>query len=145
MKISSVLKSNHDLKKNGYKILRKLHHLEKKKGKHRAYAVAVDDTYFFVLSCRALVDIIKEEYPQDQKFIIKFLRKCDTFLEYLNDVAGKKAKIDGTMLAGFLRAYTRFFNRIIKEKYMFRFNQQIVELWNTKCLMAFVATWSSNN
>ncbi len=37
MKIKSVVKTNKDLKKNGYKMIRKLHKMEKKKGAEKAY------------------------------------------------------------------------------------------------------------
>ena len=37
MKFDLIITSNHSLKKNGYRIIRKLHKLEKKKGAERAY------------------------------------------------------------------------------------------------------------
>lgn len=140
MKFESVLKSNHDLKKNGYKVLRKLHKLEKKNGTERAYATILGDSYGFVLSCKALVDILKEEYGNSDE-LSKFLCRCDSFISYLESISTEKSKIDKTILASFLRSYTRFFNRIIKEKYPFVYNQKIIELWNMKCLMAYIATW----
>ncbi len=55
MKFDSILKSNHDLKKNGYKILRKLHKLEKKSGADRAYAIALEDSFFWVCHVKHLL------------------------------------------------------------------------------------------
>ena len=140
MKLKSILRSNHDLKKNGYKIIRKLHKLEKKDGSNRAYSSAFEDTYFFVLTCRELVEIIRKEYPDAEYFIVR----CNTFLSYLDSIAAKKAKIEKSVLASFLRAYTRFFNNIIEEKHRFDFGTEILEKWNSKCLMAYIAAWGDN-
>ena len=79
MKLKSILRSNHDLKKNGYHVLRKLHKIETRKGASKAYASAFDDTFFFVLGVRALVEIINKEYPEE----LVFLSRCDRFLSYL--------------------------------------------------------------
>lgn len=141
MKLKSVLRSNHDLKKNGYIILRKLHKTETLKGAKKAYSTQFDDTFFFVLSVRALVDIIVKEYPEE----LFFLERCKRFLSYIDEVAAKRQRINGTILAAFLHAYTNFFNNIISTRHTFVFNDEIVELWNTKCLMAYVATWGINS
>ena len=45
MKMKSVIKTNKDLKKNGYRIIRKLHKMEKTKGAKKAYKVVFEDTY----------------------------------------------------------------------------------------------------
>lgn len=140
MKLKSVLRSNHDLKKNGYQILRKLHKMETKKGANKAYLATIDDAFFFVLSVRALVDIVCKEYPEE----VAFLDRCDRFLSYLNDVAEKRQRINSTTLASFLHSYTVFFNSIISSHHIFSFNDDIIELWNTKCLMAYIATWGIN-
>ena len=42
MKFKSVVKTNKDLKKNGYKMIRKLHKMEKKKGAEKAYLQVVE-------------------------------------------------------------------------------------------------------
>lgn len=141
MKLKSIIRSNKDLKKNGYKILRKLHKLESKKGADRAYNVCYEDTYMFVLYCRAFVDIIKSEYNPAKPYVALFEKKCDAFLEYLESISETKSKINKSLLADFLKAYTKFFNRVIASKHDFFFDQSMTEKWNLKCLMAFIATW----
>ena len=140
MVFKSVLKSNHDLKKNGYQIIDKLHKMERQDGAERAYQVAVSDTYYFILGCRALFDFVKAEYPEADKFALK----CDAFLAYLDNSAKNKSKLSSSHIGAFLRSYTAFFNQVIKEKRPFKFDQQFMELWNIKCLMPYVATWESN-
>lgn len=140
MKLKSILRSNHDLKKNGYHILRKLHKMETNKGAIKAYATTFEETFFFVLSVRALVEIINKEYPEE----MGFLERCNGFLSYLDEVAAKKQRVNCTVLASFLHAYTDFFNRVTMAHHSFEFNDEIIDLWNTKCLMAYVATWGSN-
>ena len=141
MKFDSVLKSNHDLKKNGYKILRKLHKMEKQKGAEVAYKAAFNNTYFFVLSIKSLVNIINIEYPKANQF----KEKCDAFLQYLDSVANKKSRINSSMLASFLHAYTIFFNSVIENGHPFIFDQILIQEWNTRCLMAYIATWGLNH
>lgn len=139
MKFQSLLGSNHDLKKNGYKIFRKLHKMETRRGANKAYLAPCGNTYFFVVSCRALVDIIVLEYPDAEQFI----DSCNKFLQYLDYVAQNKCTIDRSILSSFLSTYTQFFNHIIKEKHHFRFTEEMIELWNLKCLMAYIATWGN--
>ena len=69
------------------------------------------------------------------------MEKCIKFLEYLTSVSASKSKINKTYLAGFLKSYTKFFNKIIDKKYPFFVNQKILEKWNIGCLMAYIATW----
>lgn len=141
MELKSVLKSSHDLKKNGYHILRKLHKMETCKGADKVYAVVIDNTYCFVLYVRALMEIISIEYP-DELF---FHERCSIFLSYLNGIAEAKQRINRSILASFLHAYTVFFNQIISDHHVFIFNQKIRDLWNQYCLMAYIATWGNNS
>lgn len=141
MKLKSILRNNKDLKKNGYKMLRKLRKMEKRKGADKAYSVSFGDTYGFVLYCQALVEIIKKEYHETDLYIVKFEKKCSRFLEYLNSKAKTQSKIKKSYLASFLKSYTKFFNKVIDKKYKFSFDQIIREIWNNKCLMAYIATW----
>lgn len=122
-------------------MLRKLHKMEKRKGANRAYSVHFEDTYGFVLYCRTLVDIIKSEYEETDEYILKFEKKCNNFLAYLASVAESQSKIKKSRLVSFLKSYTNFFNKIIDKKYNFFFDKTIREKWNTKCLMAYIATW----
>lgn len=140
MKLDSVLKSNHDLKKNGYHIVSKLHKLERCKGVDKAYCSVIDDTYYFVLSIRALFDIIKAEYPEADKFIAQ----CNGFLSHLDEITQKKSKINKSVLASFLHAYTTFFNQVKDYHHRFKFDQKIRTLWNIDCLMAYIAVWGKN-
>lgn len=141
MKLRQVLRNSKDLKKNGYKMLRKLHKMEKQKGAEKAYAACVEDTYGFVLYCRALVNIINMEYKEMDEFVLNFEKKCDKFLDYLDAIADRKSKMKKSKLSGFLKAYTKFFNKVVNKDYDFSFDQMIREQWNIKCLMAYIATW----
>lgn len=137
MRFKPILKSHHDLKKNGYKILRKLHKLQKRKNVTRT--IKCDDTYYYVLSCKHLFEILNEEYGINAN---SFLSKCDHFLEYLECNRGNR--IDPTVLSSFLKAYTKFFNGIIGKGIPFSFNRNLVDIWNTKCLMAYNVAWCEN-
>lgn len=144
MKFDSVLKSNHDLKKNGYKMIKKLHSLELRKGADKAYRAQLGQTYMFVQMCVHLVDIINREYPQSNPIVSSFSNKCSAFLKHLDDISSHNRKINKSILSGFLRSYTRFFNYICANKFKFTFDQAIVDTWNQKCIMAYISTWPNS-
>lgn len=141
MKFDSVLKSNHDLKKNGYKMIKKLHSLERCKGTNKAYNAQIGGSYMFVQMCVHFVDIINYEYPQSDPVVCSFSRKCSAFLKYIDDISMHRGKINKSILGDFLRCYTKFFNYICDNKYKFLFDQTVIDLWNQKCIMAYISTW----
>lgn len=143
MKLKSVIRTSKDLKKNGYKMIKKLHKMEKKKGAEKAYKAVYEDTYTFVLYCKELTEVIAMEYGDTDKVVCAFKGKCENFIKYLESIAKTKSRINKSYLAGFLRAYTKFFNRIIEKQYPFSYRQDIIEKWNIGCLMAYVATWGA--
>ena len=114
--------------------------MERRKGADNAYSVCFENTYGFILYCQELVAIIKMEYAGADKYILTFERKCELFLEYLDSIAKNKNRLNESHLAVFLRAYTVFFNNIMEKDYKFTFNHIIMEKWNNKCLMAYIAT-----
>lgn len=140
MKLNNILRSNHDLKKNGYRIIRKLRKMEKRKGADKAYGVVLGDSFCFVLYIKTLIEIIKAEYSEAELFI----RRCERFLTYLEKIADNRQTINCSVLASFLHSYTVFFNQVIKDRRVFKFDRGMIELWNTKCLMAYIATWGEN-
>lgn len=141
MKIKSVVKTNKDLKKNGYKMIRKLHKMEKKKGAEKAYGVSFENTYMFVLYCKGLTELIEMEYGETDEFVFLFKKKCIKFMEYLTFISASKSKINKSYLASFLKSYTKFFNKIIAKKYQLHVNQKALEKWNIGCVMAYIAAW----
>ena len=143
MKIKSVVKTNKDLKKNGYKMIRKLHKMEKKKGAKKVYGASFENTYMFVLYCKGLTELIEMEYGKTEEYIFSFKKKCIKFMEYLECISASKSKINKTYLAGFLKSYTKFFNKITDKKYPFLVDQKVLEKWNISCVMAYIATWGA--
>lgn len=143
MKFKSVVKTNKDLKKNGYKMIRKLHKMEKKKGAEKAYGASFENTYMFVLYCKGLTELIELEYGETDEFAFSFKKKCIKFMEYLTFISASKTKISKSYLASFLKSYTKFFNKIIDKEYPFLVNQKVLEKWNIGCVMAYIATWGA--
>ena len=143
MKIKSVVKTNKDLKKNGYKMIRKLHKMEKKKGAEKAYGASFENTYMFVLYCKGLTELIEMKYGETDEFVFSFKKKCIKFMEYLTFISASKTKINKSYMASFLKSYTRFFNKIIDKKYPFLVDQKVLEKWNIGCVMAYIATWGA--
>lgn len=140
MKMKSVIKTNKDLKKNGYRIIRKLQRKQKERKRHTRLYLKI---YMFILYCKGLTDIIELKYKGTDEFVSSFNR-CEKFVKYLEQISVSKNKINKTYLAGFLKSYTKFFNgKFIKKGYPFFINQEILEKWNINCLMAYIATWGA--
>lgn len=138
MKFKSVLHNSRDLKKNGYKIIRKLHKMETRKGADNAYQAVIHDSYYFVAGCRALINIIKYQYPEAELFE----KRCDGFIQYLEMKAETKSRLQKKKVSSFLKYYTKFFNKTINEGHKFVFDDYTLRMWNEKCLMAYIATWN---
>ncbi len=143
MKFKSVITSNHALKKDGYKILRKLHKIEKGKNIDYAYAAVCEEGYFFVLSCKNLIELVKKQYDKfdEIKGLNKFLKKSAMFLNHLETISHNKTKINKHILASYLKSYTEFFNEVIDAGIKFEVTQEMLADWNLKCIMAYIAVW----
>lgn len=144
MKFKSIITSHHDLKKNGYKILRKLHKLEIRSNLDKAYSRVSPDGFFVVLACKNLAELLSIQYGSySQGYIHIFLEKTDRFVSYLDSTARKHARISPTHLSSYLSAYTEFFNRIADEQITFTVDNNILTKWNVGCVMAYTAVWGS--
>lgn len=145
MKFKSLIKSNHDFKKNGYIIIRKLHKLEKKKNLNYVYTAICQEGFFFVLSCKNLIELIEKEYTgkiQEEKFY-NFRRKSELFLNHLEYISINKTKINKKILSSYLKTYTTFFNEIIDDDIKFTINNSILSEWNLRCIMPYIAVWNT--
>lgn len=145
MKFDSIINSNHDLKKNGYKILRKLHKLEKRSNLPKAYGPTCPKGYFIVLSCKDLADILSDLYGNyEDQFVQRFLKKTNSFIDYLDTIAAAQVKIDSKILSCYLTSYTQFFNYIIDKRHLrFLPNDSFLTKWNAGCIMAYTAVWGN--
>lgn len=140
MKIKSIIKSTHDLKKGGYIILRKLHKLEKKSNLNSAYQLSCEEGFFVVLASKNLFTLIMDEY-KDKIDIAVFEEKSDRFLAHLKDVAESNCRINRQLLSSYLSYYTDFFNSIIEKRIKFTASKELIDQWNQKCVMAHIAAW----
>ncbi len=143
MKFKSVIASNHDLKKNGYKIIGKLHKLELRKNFCRAYSASCSEGYFFVLSCSNLIGLVISEYDKTQvgTMMDVFIRKSNSFLNHLIDISNSKTTIDKRRLSAYLTTYTEFFNYLIENNVHFNISQKMLVEWNVRCVTAYIAVW----
>lgn len=144
VKFRSILSCHHDLKKNGYKILKKLHKLELRANLDKAYSKSCPDGYFVVLACKNLAELLTIQYGSyNHGYIRAFLKRTEQFVSYLDSIAKKHARINTTYLSSYLSAYTEFFNRITNDKIAFTVNNSILTKWNIGCVMAYTAVWGS--
>lgn len=143
MRLKSLISSNHDLKKNGYQIIAKLHKLEKRKNLSKAYSATCEEGYFVVLATMNLAKLIASQYPTEVcgKKAEVFNRKSQSFVNHLSLAANKGIRINRKLLADYLRAYTHFFNLIIDEGIKFKLNQEMLIQWNVQCVMAHMSVW----
>ena len=96
-----------------------------------------------VLSCKELADIISDMYGSyDEQYIKSFLHHTAWFVNYLESVAGTHSRINSSILASYLTAYTKFFNQIIEgQRVKFSPNRVLYTKWNAGCIMAYTAVW----
>ncbi len=145
MNLKSILRCNHDLKKNGYKIIRKLHKLESRKNLDKVYIRKCREGYFAVLSFVNLISLIQKQYSdnKDISFVFnEFMRKSNIFLHHLEYVSENRIRVNRHKLSSYLSSYTDFFNTIIQLKVPFNITQEVLIDWNRKCVMAYYAVWS---
>ena len=145
MKLKSIIRSNHDLKKNGYQILAKLHKLELKKNLDKAYSRECSEGYYFVLACNNLAYLISTQYGEEicGAAITKFNNRSQEFIAHLEEISERKCCINRRILSSYLRAYTLFFNSIIEKHVPFSLSQEILIQWNVRCVMAYVTAWGA--
>lgn len=144
MLFKSIIRSNHDLKKNGYKIVRKLHKLEKRANLARVYSFTTNGDCYVYLCFRGLEDILTAEYGSyDNTYIRSFLEFTHDFSNYLECITKSNSRISSARLASYLSAYTEFFNRISDENIPFQVNDVILAKWNIGCIMAYTAVWGN--
>lgn len=144
MKFKPFLQCHHDLKKNGYKIIKKLHKLESRKNLDSIYLMKCKEGYFFVLSCKNLFNIICMQYNSNDSIVSQFKKfdsKSNMFLHHLETIAQNQMRINKHILASYLSAYTKFFNFIIAQQIPFHMSQDDIVYWNSKCIMAYYAAW----
>lgn len=144
LRFKSLISNHHDLKKNGYKILKKLHKLEKRTNLGAIYSCSCPEGYFFILACKNLADILTQQYGCYEKpYIQSFLKRTEQFVTYLDIVARKQARINPGQLSSYLSSYTEFFNRINKDHIVFVVDKNMLDKWNIGCIMAYTAVWGN--
>ncbi len=142
MKFKPVLRSVHDFKKDGYKFFDKLHKLEKKKNLD-VYQKRGNQGVFVLLSIKELAELLKmtTSNVSRQKSIQDFIIVTDKFLMYFSQIVMENSKINRNKLASYLKAYTSFFNTIIKEKVKFSFSPSTDVQWTARCTLTYTAAW----
>lgn len=143
MKFDSLIKNNHDLKKNGYKIFRKLHKLEKRANLPKAYGAKCQNGYYVVLSCKGFYDVLYDLYGNyEDEYIKCFLEKTSHFIDYLDAIAVASVTVDSKILSNYLTSFTQFFNRITEDQHIkFSPSKNFFVKWNAGCVMAYTAVW----
>lgn len=143
MKMKSIIKSNHDLKKNGYQIIFKLHKMEKRKSLSKVYSRSCEEGYYFALACKDLADLIRTQYSSEicGKVFDTFNQKSLSFINHLEEISCNKCRINKAILSSYLHSYTAFFNSIIEMGVPFSLSQEALIQWNARCVMAYISAW----
>ncbi|MBO5171222.1 MAG: hypothetical protein J6B70_10855 [Oscillospiraceae bacterium] len=144
MKFKSIITSHHDLKKNGYKILRKLHKLEKRDNLAGIYSHFCPEGYFVVLACKNLAEILAMQYSScDRPYIQTFLVRTERFITHIDTIAHEHIRVNPALLSNYLSSYTEFFNRVAEDRIEFTVDKEILAKWNIGCIMAYTAVWGN--
>lgn len=141
MNFKSTITNMHDFKKNGYKIIKKLHKLEKRKNLKTAYSSTNGSTYFWVISVEGLINLLKSQYgTYNNQFVTEFLKCSNDFVTYINNVAKRKGKISKKRVASYLHSYTKFYNKA-KGTINLRSSINLLSTWYINCVMPYYSVW----
>jgi len=129
------------MKKNGYKILRKLHKLESRHNLLK-YRPKIRFAYY---SCKELIDLLYSVYGiHNDQYIQDFFKKSYHFCRYVKYICDTNSRINKSILSDYLTTYTKFFIYIKQSHIKFTVNHNFIESWHTKCLMSYIAIWGDN-
>lgn len=146
MKFDVIITNNHQLKKNGYKVIRKLRDVNRPGKFTKAASASCNEGSYYYLACKALVELMKEVYlPSENPTVNRFFQDADSFLNYLNQASAMKEKLNTSRIAAFERDYTTFFHYLSKENIEYSDSPKARSLWGEKCLMAHLAVWSGGS
>jgi hypothetical protein len=140
MKLHLALRSTHDLKKASYSMLKKFHKIEYR-GSLRECAKLGNEPYL-VLCLEHMSSVIKNCYT-DTFTGYSGLSQLDTLIQSLKSTALTRMRIDRRILVSCLVAHTEFFNFLEMNRHRIATNKDIVDEWNIKCVMAFLAQFGN--
>lgn len=122
-------------KKASYKILKKLHKLEKKKYFKRVHKIG--NNIAIILSLQALIKILKL-FCSNKHYSKNKMLKLINSLSKLCVMSQKNGYMDRKLLVSCLKQHTNIFNDLIINKIEFSISQEIFFLWNIKCLPLYI-------
>jgi len=146
--IKPFLKSTHDLKKNGYKVLRRLHRIENADAARSIYQKSCKQGAFVFLSVFHLANVVRDsmqlenkEYAEHKKFAVRTQKLVDILLK----ASTEGCAISRQVVVSYLKAYTKFFNFVKENRQKIMYNQAIHDEWSNKVVLAYIATWGNKS
>lgn len=140
MNCNCALKSTHHLKKVSYRMLRKLHWLESHRSLEKSHKFG--NEYCVILYLRHMVETIESVYRKNDAVdnVIKYL---NSIINHLTDKTKEDLKIHRPLLVSCLRRHTRVFNWLKRNKINITIDSELVVLWSTKCVPAYVGQFGN--
>lgn len=140
-KMNDALQSTRKLRKISYRMLRKLHKLEKRRS--LSCAKKLGEEWAPLLFVQHLSEIIDLCYMQDAINIPSVLSLKESLVG-LTVFHKKRASIDRAVLVSCLKQHTAAFNDLFEQKIQVSISQVSLNLWRTRCLMAYVCQFGNN-
>jgi len=150
MKTKSTLSSMRELKKISYRILRKMHDLERKKKRETILSHKTSSNEIYLLLalehlCDLLIGLLTQidvdRYVDSS--IQQYVKRLERFrVEVERNVKGRKSLKKG-LTSKLLQSHTKVFNRLLEDRVLLDLNERYVYLW-AKAIQAAVAVWGNN-
>jgi len=134
MNLNQALRSTRDLKRITYRMLRKLHRIKTRRSFKNSYKFG--DEYCIILYLQHMVETIEGVYMKKEENVVKYLNEIITLLRIKTK---EDLMIHHSLLVSCLRRHTQVFNWLKRNKISLIKTQEILILWTTQCVPAYVA------
>lgn len=140
MNLNNGLKSTHDLKKCSYRMLRKMHSLEAR-GSLRE-CPKLNNEYYVVLCLQHMADIMGKSYTYNAN-AKDFALGLEELIKVLQMRTQNGLRVNRSILVACLKTHTRVFNWLEDNKIRIKADDALSELWNMKCVVAYVCQFGN--
>jgi len=140
MKLNNALTSTHTLKKCTYRMLRKLHSLEYRGSLRTCRQLSGE--YYVVLYLRHISQVIGSVYSNVSNADVA-VENLENLIKAIETAAASRLRIDRTLLVACLKRHTKVFNWLEEHKIKIEVNDELIEFWNMKCVIAYICQFGN--
>lgn len=141
MNLNKALVSTHSLKKSSYRMLKKMHSLERR-GVLRTCS-QLGGEYYIILCLQHMSDVIKQSYSNNA-VIPEIVLDIGDLILVLKESFKSRMRVDRALLTSCLKKHTKVFNCLEKNGIKINKNDVLSETWNMKCIVSYVCQFGNH-